>query len=927
MLFYQQLHRYMKKWPLSSSSTKTAIGKFYIAIDKNLQDKGYRPDNAYRFIERTVGSKQPPSATMKYGLEDTEVKSLEKEVKQCSECTQKLSIDFKSMERNFNKMKKQLDHADLCLRDITNELKDVSKKRDVAQKKANRLQKSMEFAFSDCTSLEDNLYALEEKNSELSKALASTKQMDLPTFDFETKLGNKTYSPAIRTLYYTLLAEQVPPAKISDIIKNIVKCFFPAMDVQQLELPKERCAGYMRSEEMKTVSMAHKATVICEHANDGQLYLNTDGTTLAQKKLGSVAINNVTVSVNEVSDGTAAYMIDDVSRELQKLREMAHALNIPNADSINWTLIASATSDSAATQKCFNKLIEQSVEADKEKFGEVSHEAFDLVENFCAMHLGVNLRKAFLDGMKATYDHSYSDNREYHAVDTLVYEFCKLFGRHGTPEYGCGTLAFPDFLVIMSKDPNASNDYYSSCTQVTFDRQVGSRYFVTAANATKIIFVREAAIHFLKYTGKENGNRLEKEVYRKLLDSEEIMAQVKADALMFFHVYADLVMLAKSNKLQKSALSMNRHYLELQMFLQELEQHPEVIMERNYHVFRSEDKLYGDDKEVNHRIHCKSISVYDHLFTPDKSNEINLYSLVSAGAASMKKKLCVYAQNQLPGGIYWDPEPNVEAVLKELKPSNDLCESILGLNDYLSTAIPNLHQMARSNLIEIKKNKSMKWLQQLPSEQKDKVLDLAVKRRREVLRERKEEDQKRAEQRRDKLIQVHTQRQALLRRAQVEKDKLLEEHLITSEEELHQSISDIDKEQISISKKKKKITLLKTQVNIRKKLLKEKILITFSQSRKQRPINDLVKELAEHIAANSLPPEYSALISNPFLLVGKSISHKFELEETCEEKWYRGVILGYDLVTKLYEIAYDEEDESCHFDLTQDLIMGNLQIM
>ena len=65
-------------------------------------------------------------------------------------------------------------------------------------------------------------------------------------------------------------------------------------------------------------------------------------------------------------------------------------------------------------------------------------------------------------------------------------------------------------------------------------------------------------------------------------------------------------------------------------------------------------------------------------------------------------------------------------------------------------------------------------------------------------------------------------KEALLQRAQVEKDKLLEEHLITSEE-LHQSISDIDKEQISISKKKKKkITLLKTQMNIRKKLLKKK---------------------------------------------------------------------------------------------------------
>ena len=52
----------------------------------------------------------------------------------------------------------------------------------------------------------------------------------------------------------------------------------------------------------------------------------------------------------------------------------------------------------------------------------------------------------------------------------------------------------------------------------------------------------------MKYTGKENGNKLEKKVYRKLLDLEE-MTQVKADALMFFHVYADLVMLVKSNKL------------------------------------------------------------------------------------------------------------------------------------------------------------------------------------------------------------------------------------------------------------------------------------------------------------------------------------------------------------------------------------------
>lgn len=61
---------------------------------------------------------------------------------------------------------------------------------------------------------------------------------------------------------------------------------------------------------------------------------------------------------------------------------------------------------------------------------------------------------------------------------------------------------------------------------------------------------------------------------------------------MFFHVYADLVMLAKSNQLKKSTLDMNQHYLELQLFLKELEHHPEVIMHQEYCVFQSEKELY-----------------------------------------------------------------------------------------------------------------------------------------------------------------------------------------------------------------------------------------------------------------------------------------------------------------------------------------------
>ena len=47
----------------------------------------------------------------------------------------------------------------------------------------------------------------------------------------------------------------------------------------------------------------------------------------------------------------------------------------------------------------------------------------------------------------------------------------------------------------------------------------------------------------------------------------------------------------------------------------------------------------------------------------------------------MLEKLSSYARNQLPGGIYWEPEQSIKDVLGQLKPSNDVCESVLGLND------------------------------------------------------------------------------------------------------------------------------------------------------------------------------------------------------------------------------------------------------
>ena len=108
-------------------------------------------------------------------------------------------------------------------------------------------------------------------------------------------------------------------------------------------------------------------------------------------------------------------------------------------------------------------------------------------------------------------------------------------------------------------------------------------------------------------------------------------------------------------------------------------------------------------------------------------DESLLYPLVVLGAAAMEVKLCDYTKDYLPGGVYWNPDTRVRDIMDGLKPTNDLCESLLGLNDYLSKAIPNMHRMTRSTTIQVKKNKTVNWLHNLPNKEQDKVVELAVK--------------------------------------------------------------------------------------------------------------------------------------------------------------------------------------------------------
>ena len=150
--------------------------------------------------------------------------------------------------------------------------------------------------------------------------------------------------------------------------------------------------------------------------------------------------------------------------------------------------------------------------------------------------------------------------------------------------------------------------------------------------------------------------------------------------------------------------------------------------------------------------------------------------------------------------------------------------------------------MSRSNLVQVKKNKTMHWLSQLPDGKQQAVIDMAVQRRRQVTQMYKDEEQMRKKHRQQAMIRDNAKREALKKKQRLETEKLSEQHLITTPEEIVEVLKQVDKEKITAAKKRtKKREVLKTQVQIRKKVLSQNVPITFTVNRRQRPLEDLAK--------------------------------------------------------------------------------------
>lgn len=62
-------------------------------------------------------------------------------------------------------------------------------------------------------------------------------------------------------------------------------------------------------------------------------------------------------------------------------------------------------------------------------------------------------------------------------------------------------------------------------------------------------------------------------------------------------------------------------------------------------------------------------------------------------------------------------------------------------------------------------------------------------------------------------------------------------------------------------------------------------------------------------------------------MIGRQVKQRFLDEEDGNSTWYLGTVIDYLPHEKKHCLTYEGESEECHFDLTLDLLLGDILIV
>jgi hypothetical protein len=352
-------------------------------------------------------------------------------------------------------------------------------------------------------------------------------------------------------------------------------------------------------------------------------------------------------------------------------------------------------------------------------FTEEQKNACSKINNFfCGLHLLVNFAECASPALKE-FDALYKDQGESDVIGELENEFqaderdeiflskfdgqvltllrfcAKSFARGVDEKSGC----FSDFSSYC-RDKNEKNNFISFR---------GNRFNIIFLMGEIVYYHKNHVIDFLKNVHGAN-NFLQKATLALSL-SNVVIAQCKVLGLVSKLITGPLWRLLEQNK---HVLDMNAHYETLLNFLD------------------------SNSKDANSFINCETFPFDQTLVHKDKfyeclkmQNEI-IDSIAVQVAQTLfiafHKLLKVAMKDQLPGGLYYVPNPDLVEDTLSVIPHNKLPERAFGMLDFMVRHRPNATILTNEAFVTFSFNKTSDWLDSLPRAERDKILNDARKR-------------------------------------------------------------------------------------------------------------------------------------------------------------------------------------------------------
>ena len=710
-----------------------------------------------------------------------------------------------------------------------------------------------------------------------------------------TRKDGKTFAYWVREASYYLQDQGMAEAKTSEALRKV----YTALTGKELlgELPSSK-TQHRFGAEMKTLARQQVKEALSTEENTSLKY---DGTTKAGHHLVEMEISTQArqylIGLKEQEGGTAAEYHATLIEALHDTE--ATATTEPLECKLLYN-ISNTMSDRVVTNKCIENLLA----ADK---------GGELINLKCAIHpldtfakdcekkvFMFEKERNFQDpGMKLykRASESYTQALE-RAVDKLFHNdqyntYGKDLSRH-----------LRDKLVLPDNEVSDGGN-----SKVLYHRWVGSRFHVYFLDAGLIYFYRNTMKDFFQSV-KTPTNPLPKAIH-EWLSSESLDPVLRALGLVGKFVTGPWMRFIPTLKCN---LDLNPHLHTATMKIDEWITDPASLLD-------------GTTSPIFPTT-CLKDRVFDCLVQPQGEEKDGLCSLLlKIFLQTIKDVILRQMSDQLPGGKFWDPSPELYERAKSCGPDNISGERRFGMVDAYMRRAPNASSEKVEAKVMFKGNQTAGWMEEQSNDNKRKIIELAVKETGKQLVVEKKQRLDRIESHREKLKAARRQLSEKEEKKRQKTENIVEDMIDLGGLWLATSI---ENELTKLKSKTRKIAALKVQIQVwHKFLIDGKLGVSLSKGTLEE-LTEYLLQLVSSPVSEEKSNLFKALVDYRSL-IGSHFSQKWTVTENTDNvnvTFWKGKIC--DVVECEFQIVYINDDAEFYLtpaEVVTDLILGDLSLL